>query len=138
MKAQQQPAAPVWYDPAFYPDSPEGYVYIIKIENGPYIGGARRVRVGGHYEVIDGKRRLVGGEVQERPQMVYVYVGWSPTPWKRYDQHTAGRGAYITRYLASIDLPMSLVAVAPGGRDLEARLKRWHNGRALLASILGT
>lgn len=121
----------VWYDAQFYPDSPVGYVYVIRLDT-PYIGGARRVRIGGHFEMIDGKRRLVGGEWQERPQMVYAYVGWSPDPWRRYDQHMAGRGARLLAYLASIGVAMSLVAVAPGGRDLEARLKRRHNGRALL------
>lgn len=136
--AQQQPAGPIWYDPAFYPDSQAGYVYIIKIDNGPYIGGARRVRIGGHYERgADGKRRLVGGEVQERPQVVYAYIGWSPNPWKRYDQHTVGRGARILAYLASIGVAMELIAVAPGDRSMEAKLKHRHNGRALLASIFG-
>lgn len=120
-----------WYDPQFFPDSAEGYVYIIRLDT-PYIGGMKKVRVGGHYEVVDGKRRLVGGELKEIPQMVYAYSGWSPNPWKRYDAHMAGRGCRLLAYLASIGMTTTLVAVAPGGRDEEAKLKRLHNNRALL------
>lgn len=120
----------VWYDPQFYPDSPEGYCYLIKLDT-PYCQGLRCVRVGGHYQRIDGKRRLVGGHLECRPQYVLVYVGWSPDPWKRYDQHLAGRGARLLAYLARIGWPMRLFAVTPGGRDLEAKLKARHNNTLL-------
>jgi hypothetical protein len=130
--ASSSAQGPIWYDAQFYPDSQAGYVYIIRLDR-PYIAGVKRVRIGGHYERgADGKRRLVGGEIQERPQMVYAYLGWSPHPWKRYDQHMRGRGARILAYLAEIGVSMTLAAVAPGGRDLEARLKKRHNNRALL------
>lgn len=133
-RGTQGTPAPIWYDAQFYPASTSGYVYIVRLGT-PYKGGVKRVRVGGHYQIIDGKRRLVGGTYQERPQMVYVYVGWSPDPWKRFDQHMRGRGARILAYLAAIGVPMSLEVVTPGGRDLEAEFKRKHNGLALLRSV---
>lgn len=126
-----------WYDAAFYPDSPVGFVYIVRLLR-PYVAGVKKVRVGGHYEQIEGRRRYVGGVEQERAVTVLCYVGWAPCPWRRYDRHMSGHGSKLLRHLASIGWPMRLEVVTPGDRTLEARLKRLHNGAGILRAISPT
>lgn len=135
-KAPRARRAPiVWYPAAFYPDSPRGYVYIVRLLH-PYVAGFKRVRVGG-IMVTDfcGVKHYVGGREEVRPVLVWVYVGWSPKPWARFDAHMRGEGSHLLAHLARLKWPMELAVVTPGGRDLEAELKRGHNGAALLRRI---
>lgn len=127
-----------WYDASFYPDSAAGYCYIIRLLR-PYLAGVKMVREGGIVVTdFSGKRRYVGGWLTMRPVVVHVYVGWTPAPWQRYDQHMNGQGSRLLAHLSAIGWPMRLEVVTPGGRDLEARLKRLHNGAAILRAISPT
>jgi len=127
-----------WYDPlGIYPESREGYVYVVRLAQ-QYIKGWRTQRLDGSYVVICwrcGKRKLIGGITRQKPQYVSAYMGWSPAPEERFGQHTSGQGSKLLGYLASINWPMALIAIAPGGRELETQIKRWHNNLIVLKQI---
>lgn len=128
---RQRRAPIIWHEPGAAPASEVGHLYIVHLLE-PYVKGARLARIGGKVE----GGRLVGGEIAERPQAVYNYIGWAQDYEARYREHMNGQGSRLLAYLASIGWPMRLAWVAPGDLTLEARLKHMHNNRLICPDCL--
>lgn len=127
-----------WYTPENCPPSPVGYVYVIKLLK-PYFAGWRSVIIGGYYVTIRScphcppHKKLIGGVRLRKPQWVGRYLGWcARSVAARFAQHVAGQGARLMAHLANIGWPMEIEACTPGGRDLEAQLKRLHSNQRIV------
>lgn len=59
------------------------------------------------------------------------YLGFTDDLEQRLADHRAGRGARLTEVAKERGIAFYVVNLWPGGRDVEAALKRKHNGRLL-------
>jgi hypothetical protein len=56
------------------------------------------------------------------------YLGTAASVHERVKQHRAGQGARLLQFVLRAGIDLVLARVWEGGRELERRLKRWHNG----------
>lgn len=65
------------------------------------------------------------------------YVGWTADVKARTDQHRAGQGAKLLAEVKRLGLSFEVVAVWPGTRNDERRLKRRHHHGRYCAQCSG-
>lgn len=59
------------------------------------------------------------------------YLGFTTDLERRLDDHAHGHGSTLMAYVSAVGIGFELVRTWSGGRDLERRLKNWHNGPKL-------
>lgn len=59
------------------------------------------------------------------------YLGSAQDLQRRLAQHRSGNGARLIEVITEAGIGFTLVRTWKGGRDVEKRLKGWHNGRKL-------
>lgn len=74
--------------------------------------------------------RAIGDHGNARGQAQH-YVGYADDVGARLAEHEAGHGAAITRHLVGEGIGWKLVRLWMGGRSLERRIKRRHDGPKL-------
>lgn len=66
------------------------------------------------------------------------YLGFTTDLERRLDDHAHGHGSTLMAYVSAVGIGFEVVRTWPGGRDLERRLKNWHNSPKLCPVCRGS
>ena len=73
----------------------------------------------------------------ERYKHAGHYIGTAKDLTARIEQHRSGQGARLLQAVCNAGIDFVIARTWEGGRDLERRLKRWHNGAKLCPICAG-